>query len=279
MSDGCKSFSSVVLRASLTCAAAAVLVVGGVSAARGATLYADNFDDVALNTSINGRVPQTSSGAVWVAPSDSFRGNGAGGLSADTSITRSASINVGNGYLAAFPGVYEISAALTQPAGQPGTAQSWVGVGFASTQNTNDQFVGIGGAPWALYRANGNVNVYPGPGITITPTTVTATTGTAHVIRLVLDTSTPAWTLNAFVDATQVDLNGGNAGSTYTYTTNPVTARYASLATGVSGGTTTATVDNFLLTGPVPEPGTAGAAIVAGGLLLSARRRRASRIV
>jgi hypothetical protein len=109
----------------------------------------------------------------------------------------------------------------------------------------------------------------------------TAATGSTHNIKLQLDTSTPSWTLNASIDGTAVDLNGSsNTGTAYTYAagSNPTASHYVGIATAQNSGQvgTVGTIDNFVLTGPVPapEPGTVGLLGLAGVGLLAKRRRR-----
>jgi hypothetical protein len=99
------------------------------------------------------------------------------------------------------------------------------------------------------------------------------TTGTPHNFKLELDTTGTFWTVNAYVDNTQVDLNGAAAGMTFTYTTNPITSRYVAMSTGVSGTGGTGTVDNFLLTGTVPEPSAMVLVLASLGISSIQRRR------
>jgi hypothetical protein len=258
------------LRIILPCAAAALTLVGWSAPSRAAVLISDTFDTVANGANLNGRTPPVNNGKPWVATTATLTGNGAGGLNADTLQARSASIDLGAGYLSSNPGVYDISADLTQPTG--GSGSSWVAVGLASGADVNQNFVGNNGAPWVLYRFSGQVVVFAGPSNTTTVLTTTATTGTPHNFKLELDTTTPSWTLNGFLDGVQVDLNGVAAGNTFTYTTNPVATHYAALATGPNGAGGTATVDNFQVTGPLPEPGSA--LMMLAGLAITATRRR-----
>src|SRR5258706_12383157 len=119
------------------------------------------FDTVASAASLSACTPPVNTARPCVATAASLTGNGAGGLNADTLQARSASIDLGAGYLSSNPGVYDISADLTQPTG--GTGLSWVAVGLASGADVNQNFVGNNGAPWVLYRFNGQVVVFAGP--------------------------------------------------------------------------------------------------------------------
>jgi hypothetical protein len=256
-------------------------------------LVSDNFNDVTSGSNINGRTPAiTVNGAKWVASTANFQGNGSGGLNADSRITRSAFVDLGANYLTANPGVYELSLDITQPSTLP-TDTSWIGFGFAQGSpalggavDVSQQFVvtgsnGNNGAPWTLNRLTGAVNTFAGPSNTNQVTAGTAATGSTHNIKLQLDTSTASWTLNAFIDGTALDLNGtANAGTAYTYAAgnNPTASHYVGIATAQNSGQVGAvgTIDNFVLTGPVPapEPGTIGLLGAAGVGLLARRRRR-----
>jgi hypothetical protein len=255
-----------------TAAAALFALVGSSTRASAATIISDNFDNLASGANLNGRTPTVSNGKPWVSTTATLLGNGAGGLNADTLQSKSGSIDLGAGYLSSNPGIYDISADLTQPAG--GAGSSWVAVGLASGNDVANNFVGNNGAPWVLYRYNGQVVIFAGPANTQTALTTTATTGVAHNFKLELDTTPPSWTLNAFLDGAQLDLNGAAAGTAFTYTTNPTASHYAGLSTGTNGAGATATVDNVVVTGPVPEPGSAVMIVAALGLTTLRRRHR-----
>jgi hypothetical protein len=255
----------------------ALAQIGGwAGVARADTVIFDNFDDVGAGVGLGGRMATISNGNSWVGPTTNFQGNVTGGLSAKTTAASTASIDLGANYLASNPGIYDLSLDMTETSSaQPG--QSWVAMGFMPTNSAGDNLVGNNGAPWLLYRFNGEVVVFGGAGVgqRLTPTSplISATTGIAHNFKLELDTSKSLWTLNAFVDGAALDLNGALAGDTFTYSSNPTTSRYVGMSTGINGTGTTATVDNFLLTQAVPLPQTAAMALVGfGGLLVSRRR-------
>jgi hypothetical protein len=252
--------------------------------AQGAVLLSDNFNDVTSGANLNTRTPATTlNGAKWIAPTTNLKGNGSGGLSADLTLNGAAGIDLGTNFFANNPGVYDLSLDITQPT-VASPVQSWVGVGFANGNTSavwdpNQNHVGDNGAPWVIFRLNGPEVFFSGPNTTGSVTLPSVSTGTPHTFTVELDATGAAWKANAFLDGAQLDLNGGAAGNSVTYTTNPA-ARYVGFSTGVNVTTGTnsgvATVDNFVLTGPVPapEPGTVGLLGAAGVGLLARRRRR-----
>lgn len=251
----------------------------------GATLIFDNFDSVANGASINGRAPtvNTINASTWVAPGANIIGNGSGGLSGDTTTASSAALDLGSNYLSANPGVYQLSANLTQPSGIG--SQSWIALGIGQFNANTNNLASNNGTPWLLFRLNGNVNFYGGPNTTNqltnnggTTVASTATFAVQHLLALTLDTTLLNWTLNGSIDGVTVDLNGtAAAGNTFVYTTNPTTSRYIQLSTGNNGANGTGTFDNFLFA-TVPEPGRA--VLLAGALLaMTARRRRQHHMV
>jgi hypothetical protein len=252
--------------------------------AHGAVLISDNFNDVASGATLSGRTPATTvNAAKWIAPTNNLKGNGTGGLNGDLTVSNGAGIDLGTNFFANTPGVYDLSVDLTQPT-VSSPVQSWVGFGFAngnasSAWDPTQNHVGNNGAPWLIFRLNGADVFFGGPNTTSSVAAGTVSTGTPHTFTVELDTTGANWKANAFLDGSQLDLNGGAAGSSFTYATNPA-ARYVGVSTGVnvSSGTNSgvATVDNFVLTGPVPapEPGTVGLLSLAGFGLLAKRRRR-----
>jgi hypothetical protein len=261
-------------------------LLGAGTAAHGAVLVSDNFDSVATGSNINGRTPNTTvNGAKWVASTADFFGNGAGGLNADSRLTRSGFVDVGS-YLSSNPGLYELSLDINQPSTLPSDT-SWIGFGFAQgstalggAPDVSQQLVTNNGAPWMLFRLNGQVITFGGPSNTNQANTTTASLGSTHNFKLQLDTAAARWTVNAFLDGAQLDLNGATAGNTYTYAagSNPTASHLVGIATAqnVNQVGAVGTIDNFVLTGPapVPEPGTVGLLGAAGVGLLARRRRR-----
>jgi hypothetical protein len=265
---------------------ASLVVLGAAAGSAGAaTLISDNFNDVASGGSLNGRTPQTTlNGAKWTASTVDFLGNGGGGLAVDVSQSKSANLDLGANFFANNPGVYDLSAEITVPT-LTNPAASWIALGFAQGQaggvwtDVGQNHVGANGAPWLLWRMNGQEVVFGGPSNAPTLLTPSVTTGTSHTFTIELDTTGANWAVNAFLDGVQQDLNGTGAGNSFTYATNP-TSRFVAVSTGVNqaAGTNigTGTLDNFVLTGPtpVPEPGTLGLVGVGLGWLAAGRRRR-----
>jgi hypothetical protein len=254
---------------------ALALVGGWAVAAHADTIVYDHFDNVGAGNTLDGRLAIVSNGSQWVGKTVAFKGNGTGGISADTTAgyNRTVSIDLGSGFLENHPAVYDLSLNMRHPAGGDSTAMSWVALGFMKDSDLMSNMVGNNGAPWLLYRYNGAINVYAGPGTSELLLTTSAPTGLSHNFKLELDTSTPKWTLNAFLDGAQLDLTAG-AGQTYQYVTNPTVSRYVGMSTGINGGADVGTVDNFLLTQAVPLPQTAAMALVGFGGLLVRRRGR-----
>jgi hypothetical protein len=261
------------LRVILPCAIAILTLAGWGAPARADVLISDTFDTLASGANLNGRTPPINNGKAWVATTATFTGNGAGGLNADTLQNKSASIDLGAGYLSSTPGIYAISADLTLPAG--GTGLSGIGIGFADANSVDTNFFFNHGEPWLEYFPTGQVNFIGGPGVNGGIATAHAEIGSAHNVKLELDTTKSSWTLNAFLDGAQVDLNSdvGLKSFYYASNANPTPAHYVGLATlaaGAGGGI--ATVDNFQVTGPLPEPGSA--LVILAGLAITATRRR-----
>jgi len=256
--------------------AAAVMVGAWGGAARGDTLIFDNFDNVGTGSSINGRLAPVNNNNAWLSSTVSFLGNGSGGLSADTSQAKTASIDLGSSFLSTHPGIYDLSLDITQPTStNPGS--SWAALGFLPSNSVGSNAVTNNASPWMLYRYNGNVVVFAGPNTSekLFDSGGYAPTGSPHTFRLELNTTKPMWTLGAFVDGVALDLNGVGAGTTYEFMTNPTSSHYVGMSTGVNGAASTATVDNFQLVQVTPLPSAAGMAVVGfAGLLVGRRRAR-----
>ncbi|MGE9268814.1 MAG: PEP-CTERM sorting domain-containing protein [Verrucomicrobiales bacterium] len=242
-------------------------------------VISDSFTGLGDGASLNGRTPETSLlGGNWQSATANLLGDGAGGVEAtfnSTDSARTAGIDLGVGFLSANPGIYELSVDVFNPGASD---SSWLALGFTQGMNVASNLVGNAGNPWMLYRYTGNVNVYGGGGVSnqraseVPVATHGAATGTMHNLKLILDTSAAAWTLQAFIDNYEFDLNGGSAGTTYTFASNPTSARYVSFGNGTNGVTTAGGFDNFLLDfTPVPEP---SVLVLLGGLGVGALRRR-----
>ena len=247
--------------------------------AHSAILIQDNFDDASTSSSINGRAPGLNlvNSSTWVArpapttPTAIF-GNGAGGVSMDTTLNQMAGLSLGSGYFATNPGIYQLSYTINHPSNY---GASWVGFGFAGGLNVSENFTHADNAagPWMFYRANGQVVVRAtGPGGSVTlPGTYDF--GTAHTFMFELDTTNPQWSYNLYVDGVAQDLNGATAGTAFTYGVgaNPTITNLA-IGTGFSGTGGTSTGDNLTFA-VVPEPSHAVMLLVSAGAFALRRRR------
>lgn len=237
-------------------------------------LISDNFNRLADGDLLNGQLPDVNflNSNIWVGETTNYLGNGTGGLSISSADSGSISLDLGAGFVASNPGIYELSLDITQPTV---SASSWIGFGFAADAIPGEHLVTNKAAPWVLFRLNGDVNFYAGTGVSNQLTNASgfasakASTGTTlHTLRLQLDTTGANWMLNGWIDDKQIDLNGtSTAGSTFTYTANPENIRYVQIATAYNGTGATGTVDNLVLTSTVPEPGAFMAMVGGVGVL------------
>lgn len=232
-----------------------LLVLSGSGMA--AVLIQDDFSPT--SGTLHGTFADVSlSGNAWLANSG-YTFTAAGKVtnsSAGTNI--GATIDMGSaGYFASNPGVYTVSMDVFFPSGTSGNAVYGIGFGATASVNGGESYANAGyfGEPWIFLRANGQAQVRSNGNNLLASEATGFTNGTIYNLRLVLDTSLTAWTLDAFVGNTQLDLNGATAGSTYAYLTNPTGIRNVGIAATQTGGV--GTLDNFQLTGPIPEPSSA----------------------
>lgn len=182
-------------------------------------IYSNTFNGGAAN--INQKAPTVAtdnagaaSSAIWKDAANSKM------LYADGTVNTAAGDSVllpftpENGY------IYTLTASVTFN-GNPG---SWIGAGFAQNYwypgSGNAQFnqSGVNGYDWAiLTESSGNVQYFSGPSGTNQLFNrngfFAAGTGT-HTLTLTLDTTAAQWVISCSVD-------GNQAGSSYTYTTQP----------------------------------------------------------
>lgn len=241
-----------------------------------AVLISDDFNN-AGSAHINGRTPSlvdpSLDGKSWLAPTDNFVGNDAGGLTATltSSTNRTMGIDMGASYFATHQGLHEISI-QTQRTSES-SASSWVGIGFTSSLSTdvNMTQAGSAGNPWMISRMSGPTVVFRGPGATSQFSTTPSTTPTSlNTFRIVLDTSGDQWTVQAFYNENPV-LHDGQP--VVVLVTKPTELQYLAVSSGHNTTDATALVDNFSYSfTPIPEP--ALTLLSLAGLPLLMRRRR-----
>lgn len=251
---------------------------------RATTLISDTFSTAGT---LNGTTPDTTvAGAKWTALTGASAATSNGtSLSMTTSTTQTNVLDLGAGYFASNPGIYTLSMDVTLPSG---SGTSWIGLGFvvnpqtAGSLSTTTSGTGLnlsggtnGGSPWILNRQNGQTNVYRGAGTNsslLSTATGAFASGNTYTMTLVLNTSLANWTLDSYMNATQLDLNGAGAGNTAVFASNPTDIRYVGFSTG-GGGAFSATIDNFTLTA-VPEASAATLAACGIGFLALLRTWR-----
>lgn len=189
-------------------------------------------------------------------------------------------------YVVNNAGVYTLSLTIDSGGTSGGANNDWYAFGWSAlpangvnyTLATSGTTYNVGYA-WLLLRGNGQLNVYAGPGTSGTALLSTATStynaGTYN-FSLVLDTTGENYTLDAYINSVQLDLNGASAGDTYTYSLNPTASQLQYV--GISSAATTPSVSDIFsglsLTtpAPVPEPSTLALGLIGGGLLVWRRK-------
>ena len=211
-------------------------------------IYQDNFSG-SSSAPLKGAAPTVHNGtdATWTADAV-WKANG----SVDESPSNSASY--GNAYLSFKPTsghIYTLSEKVNATANAPGTTNSWIGLGFVTSETLGQPFYENAG-PFILdYVPNSGSQIvtYTGPGLTGPHGYPYPRTGEQH-LRMVLDTRGVRWTVR-FSD------NGKALGPVYSYTTNP---EIVAVSFGTSSAT--GTVAAFGLTSAtVPGPTTRGSGI------------------
>lgn len=219
------------------------------------------YDDFSRTGTLSLSTPVTTvAGAKWQALNNATASTWSTSgtvLTAGLDQQQTAAIDLGAGYFSTHAGTYTLSAEITMTSGSTG---KWLSLGFIQTGAISS---GLGGAmngsdagwPWILLRDNGGVSVFGGPTTSNSLASLGAgsfTVGSPLTLSLVLNTSLTNWTLDAYVGATQLDLNGATVGSTYTFSSNP-DIQYVGLSDS-GGGSGLQSVDNFTLVTSVPEP-------------------------
>lgn len=239
------------------------------------TLIFDDFGPATppSNANLNGWTPNIGP-ADWVAYSGGidvgwkvYDGEALMGTSA-SSQNGMGGITLGANYFANNPDIYSLEANYTMTAS---SSADWYAIGFAQTFPTSGSrgFYESGtneGEPWLFIRQNGEVNVRSDGGTSLY--TQSGFDVSDIDVELQLDTTQANWTVGAFVNGAQIDLNGGSPGMLFTYGTNPTDI--AGVGVGATGG-----VDGQLQTfslNTIPEPG--AYALILGLAILGLRSRR-----
>ncbi|PAW78063.1 MAG: hypothetical protein B9S32_09255 [Verrucomicrobia bacterium Tous-C9LFEB] len=247
--------------------------------AQATTLISDGFNRTGY---LHGSTPDTTvGGAKWQAFNNGTASTWSTSgtvLTAGLDLQQTALIDLGANYFLTNPGVYTLSSTITMAAG---TSSKWVSLGFIQSGALAS---GLGGAmngsdagwPWVLLRDNGGAAVFGGSAAANSLASLAAgtlATDTAQTVSLVLNTALANWTLDVYVGATQLDLNGATAGSTYTFTTNP-DIQYVGLSVS-GGGAGLESIENFSLS-TVPEPSAMALMVASVGVfgLIRARQVR-----
>ncbi|WP_269542024.1 PEP-CTERM sorting domain-containing protein [Cerasicoccus fimbriatus] len=249
------------------------------AAATSATATVLVFDDFGTDVTgaLNGRTPTTGPND-WVGYSGSPGygwqiTDGAAGYGSLSSLNGMAGIELGANYFDTNPGIYELTVHYTL---NSTVGTTWIGFGFAENfpTSSNSGLYQTGtseGQPWAFMRNNGEINVRAGGAASSDLISQGGFDVTDFEYKLVLDTTVAQWTVDAFYNDTQLDLNGGAIGSTYTYTSgNPTSIGWVgvSASNNVSGTIQSITLEQ------VPEPQTYALLAGLGALTLAVYRRR-----
>lgn len=216
--------------------------------------------------------------------SDNFLINSNVVNSASISSGHFEAIDLGSGYIAANPAIYEITAQMTFNTSAFSTPTDFMSIGFTNGNNDSESAnrthyssntTSLYGAPSIGLRGNGGALVNAEEAGILYDEGAYAENVT-HTVRLLLDTTDTNWVVSAYIDGVQLDLDTGSASLDYVYSTNPTSIRYLSLSSNID--TTDATLfalDNVQLQTVIPEPSTYAVLFGAlAGLVVWVRRRR-----
>ncbi len=240
------------------------------SSALGATiLYQDDFSGPA--TSLDGFAPDVRPGTeVWKSAN----------LNADGTVSATGHASYLPTSLATNT-VYTLSVTSFVSYQSSGTAfQAFSGFTTTSPIDTGNMPVTTSGTGFILgMTRNGSWAFYPGPGNSTTAANGTglfAASGNVEIDLVVTTSSTSNWTVAAYVNGNQLDLNGANPGLLHTVPLgNSFTVAGAITGVGLGYNSNTWRAEGFSFSAePVPEPATAG--LLAGVFAFAARRTRRS---
>ena len=272
-----KSF--ILKTSALTCLSLAAL-----PSAFSAILIEDTFTRTEGGTqNLNGDLPTTDNigSLAWVgrnAGSYAKTSDTSGVLTMVTGYNYAAYFGLGSTYFDDNPDVYSLSMDVGF---ESGSSIASFGLGFTVTPNVNQGMMAPyaqGGQPWIRLEQDGGLDVFMGPGTTNPVYSGSGyTSGTTYNLELVLDTTQTNWTVAAFVDGVQLDLDSGSASLLATFATNPSGLSAPTIATFGDSGNAVATIigDNFNFS-TIPEPTTCALFLGAVALMgVHLRRRRA----
>ncbi|GHC07876.1 PEP-CTERM sorting domain-containing protein [Cerasicoccus arenae] len=253
------------------------LSLGMISSATATVIVFDDFGSAAGSSDLPGRTPVVTPGNNWTGyTSGSNVGwkviDGDAVFGTSSTVNGMAGIELGSDYFVNNPAIYSLKSTISMT--PDGGSDLWYGIGYSNFISTgqNRGFYAVGeaneGKPWMFMRQNGELNVRVAGA-----TTVYSDTGydvSNFEIELVLDTSVANWTVDAYINGAQLDLNGVSIGMSYTYVNNPTLAAIGlSAPDGVVGSVESITLQT------IPEPHTYALILGAACLIgLIARRRR-----
>ena len=229
--------------------------------AQAAIIYQDDFN---FSGSLNGRTPNQTTGSNWTA-FGTWTGNGASITPGEAN--RSA-------YLPFVPQsgmIYELTAGMSNASG---SATTWISLGFSEsgTPPSNNNFTS-GGIATVILRDNSLNQTYAGSGVANSSGSLnfpTFVANTFYEYKVVLNTTGANWTYDVYRDGVQLDVNGGAAGLTYTWSSGNPTIGSVLLSNNTASSS--ARYDYFRLEA-IPEPSSV-LSLAAAGLLGLLRRRR-----
>lgn len=251
-------------------------VVAWASLSHAAPIISDTFGTTGdPEANLNGRT--ADSGQTWSTYSQWKTSNG--NATFNTTLNGMAGITLAEDYFLDNPAIYELKATINISGSVD--SDDWIAIGFSEEVNTNESRgfyntdptnnLNSEGRPWMLLRENGAALVRSGPTSAddlVEPASGSFSSSNAS-LRFVYDTTLPNWTLDAFINGTQLDLNGASTGNSFSYGTNPTAIRSVGLtaSAGVNGS-----VQDFSLT-VIPEPSSLWLMAAALGALGILKRR------